>query len=497
MTLLRHDARSTSVSAECCFVVRVRSAAVRLAFIDDAPRASSSASISLRLDENRSLTSAGTAVTSANPLVTAPHSTPSEFVKPARKYCLVDVAGGLGVAVEDPAVDGSPRPVAAFDGVRDECVGVELRVHVARGPVAKPGNDHSAGLDALHLAVDGPTRDDRPPVEVLECLGDGMVVCVDDMAGGVLVGEPVKHAHRLGCRPRQIPAGRPVRTDSAELALGSGQPTLHQFGERAAVDLAVEAESLGCAADPLAGCFALAGVVVLDPGGDRLDVVVDRPRAWIGASRSSTRRRRHPGTCSCKAVQPRHRDGRRRRTQQPGRGVAAGAKQRLCILCQLKMSVFVPLISVSPDGVASSRWERSAHRVVVVVETCFVRRSRGAPSGLMRTEVVDVDGRVQLVEGLLVDAVEVGDLSMMESPSSRGGGGVMLQWQRRCRRRYHPVVGDAARRGRCDLESFETVQRFHEASGSTEAEGVGEFIEVEGRRDATGESQRHGAPQDP
>ena len=93
-----------------------------------------------------------------------------------------------------------------------------------------------------------------------------------------VVGHGVEHARRLRCLERQVEAGHPARVRAHRVAVrgqpaGAGTEPGEHGSQIVGVDLAVEAERLGAAADPLAVRLAGTGVVVVERLGDTGQVV--------------------------------------------------------------------------------------------------------------------------------------------------------------------------------------------------------------------------------
>jgi hypothetical protein len=105
----------------------------------------------------------------------------------------------------------------------------------------------------------------------------GCLVGFVDLDRGVDAAEPPEQRDRLWRREGQIEAGdRAVSWDAlaaeqriAVDRVAASEHRLELFG----ADLALKAQLLGGAADPLAGNLALAGVVVLGACGDLVEVV--------------------------------------------------------------------------------------------------------------------------------------------------------------------------------------------------------------------------------
>ena len=105
------------------------------------------ASICWRRRENSMIWSRVNPSMSAMPLRTGCQRTPSRSVSSAAEFGFVEVAGGLLVPVQEPAVQGPPHAVDAFDPVGDDDVGVELGVVLSAGELGEPGGHVPVGVD--------------------------------------------------------------------------------------------------------------------------------------------------------------------------------------------------------------------------------------------------------------------------------------------------------------------------------------------------------------
>ncbi len=104
---------------------------------------------------------------------------------------LIEVAGRLGVAVEEASVERAPLTVVAVNQVRHQCVGMKKRIAGARGPVAE-GSRHESGRVDRDDAVGPPAPEGGVAFEVVEGEEDGRVVGVDDLVGSFLRAEGVE-----------------------------------------------------------------------------------------------------------------------------------------------------------------------------------------------------------------------------------------------------------------------------------------------------------------
>ena len=131
---------------------------------------------------------------------------------------LVEVAGGEPVALEDRlAVERTPRAVArGLRHVRDDHVGVEVRVLRPARAVLIGGRDEPAGVLAMD-AVAAATGHARLVFEVAERRLPRRQVRLVDCAAGLLVAERVEEADALRRREDEVEPGdrrEPLRLDA-------------------------------------------------------------------------------------------------------------------------------------------------------------------------------------------------------------------------------------------------------------------------------------------
>ena len=185
---------------------------------------------------------------------------------------LVQVAGGLGVHVQLPAVESRPTAVRPAGEVCDENVGVQMGITGAAGAMPEGRGEEPA---AIGQAM--PTRAEPHPtglaLHILERLGHGGVVCSAHCTGAFVIAESEQDRHRLRCVERQIERGDTVLGLGDEPFTRVRVAAVEDHVQVCTVDLAVEAQFLSHRASPAPGRFAGADVVVLTPIGDRLLVV--------------------------------------------------------------------------------------------------------------------------------------------------------------------------------------------------------------------------------
>ena len=193
------------------------------------------------------------------------------------KRRLVEEPSGAHGAVERPSVERAP-PALGADEVGDKRVGVQLRV-------AGPGRAVTECRDGDAIAVD-PSRPAAAAagqpclaVDEVECLQHRRVVRRPGRVGHLGVADTEQDRDGLRRREREVKRGdRPV-TDLAQTRAIPGPHAAQQLRELVSLDGPGEAELRGARAEPAPGCLAAAGVVVLEPVGDRVDVVALRAAA--------------------------------------------------------------------------------------------------------------------------------------------------------------------------------------------------------------------------
>ena len=185
---------------------------------------------------------------------------------------LVEVAAGLGLPIQRAAVERAPLAVVATGQVRDQDMGVELRVAGPRGAVKELGGDEPVADEVLG-AVDTAPRPARLPFHPPERRVDRAVVRLAHLPRDRRVGEGPQHRHRFRGREREVEARDPVFAGLGEPDTGTRVTAFEDTVQQLGFDDAVEVEEFRSAAGPLAGFFAVAEVVVLDTRRDRVEVV--------------------------------------------------------------------------------------------------------------------------------------------------------------------------------------------------------------------------------
>ena len=122
---------------------------------------------------------------------------------------LVEVAGGAGLPQQRTAMQRPPHAVVAAGQVRDEHVGVELRIPGPAGAVHEPRGDEAVTGDVFD-AVDASSGDAGLAFEPAERGVDRPVVRRAHRADRVGITETEQHGHGLRCREREIETRDPV-----------------------------------------------------------------------------------------------------------------------------------------------------------------------------------------------------------------------------------------------------------------------------------------------
>jgi len=138
---------------------------------------------------------------------------------------VVEVAGGLGVPVDRPAVQRRPAAIRARR-VRDDRVGVQLRIPRSAGAIAKRRHDEPVAAQKPPAALAAP-RERRLTLQIPQRPGDRLVVCVAHHPGRPRVGKTEQDRSGLRCTERQ------VKPRDIMLALRLPQPRLAAARRRA------------------------------------------------------------------------------------------------------------------------------------------------------------------------------------------------------------------------------------------------------------------------
>jgi hypothetical protein len=188
---------------------------------------------------------------------------------------LVQVAGGLGMPVQRAAVQGRPAPVRALGEVGDQDVGVQQRIPGPAHAMLVAGCQQTAASDSLAAGMPA-ARPRRRPLQVPQRLPDRGVMRGDDRPDDVGSAEGVQQTHALGRAEGQIePGHRPGTNPVGKRRAGRGVATCEQPAQPLLGDGSGKREPGGLAADPAAGSFAAAGVVLLLGVSDLVEVVVE------------------------------------------------------------------------------------------------------------------------------------------------------------------------------------------------------------------------------
>jgi hypothetical protein len=107
------------------------------------PASRAASTISCRRRENTLRTSAGSASSSPAPLLTGPPLKAQALADLDAQVCLVEVAGGLGVLIQLPAIQRGPAPIRAAGDVRAHHMRMQLRIKRPRHPMAIGGGDQA------------------------------------------------------------------------------------------------------------------------------------------------------------------------------------------------------------------------------------------------------------------------------------------------------------------------------------------------------------------
>jgi hypothetical protein len=152
-------------------------------------------------------------------------------------------------------------------------VGVKLGIAGAAHPVAK-GGAHKAPAAGRGVAVAPKAGERRLALQIAERGADGALVRFSDPIRGLAVTDRPQHADRLRRREGDVEAGHAVLAQVARQRLAAARiKGIEDRVELGALDLAGELELVGAGAAPAPRRLALARVVVLGAGGDRVQVI--------------------------------------------------------------------------------------------------------------------------------------------------------------------------------------------------------------------------------
>ena len=186
---------------------------------------------------------------------------------------LVEVPGGGGVQEQPASVEGPPLPVGALGHVGHEHVGVEVRVTGPAGPVPERRDHETVDLDLVHPVLPG-TGPSRLALDVRERGVDRGLVRVANHRGRVGITETGEQRHGLRCPKSQVEPGDLPTPEPAELLARRRVEPGPDRVEVVGSDFAVESRGRAGGPGPSAGRFADAAVVLVDPVGDGVEVVV-------------------------------------------------------------------------------------------------------------------------------------------------------------------------------------------------------------------------------
>ena len=119
---------------------------------------------------------------------------------------LIDRAGGLLVVINLVPVDRAPHPVDAPQLVRNQRVGVQLRIPSTRRPVVKQRRHQPRGRD-LFDAVGAAPRQRRMHIQIRQRGGHRGPVRVHNLLSGNRSTQRPQGADALGCGERQVETG--------------------------------------------------------------------------------------------------------------------------------------------------------------------------------------------------------------------------------------------------------------------------------------------------
>ncbi len=205
------------------------------------------------------------------------------------QYALVHRSGGQLRAVEGLAVECGPLAVGPASQVRNEDMGVQMRVASTARSVPEPRSDEPDTRESsrtellersrLRLTIVRPATDETGfSFEPTDRFFDGDVGGLDDLGTHERIPKCIEHTHRLRSRERQVET-RDTVLPRLDLVTVRGQPgpgvEASKDGSKLITgDLVVKIEGVVGESEPAATSFAGAGVVVVDAVGDLAEVVL-------------------------------------------------------------------------------------------------------------------------------------------------------------------------------------------------------------------------------
>jgi len=224
-----------------------------------------------------------------DPVLRCPPSDPQLLRQFGTEGGVVERRESALVALDQSGVEGEPSAVGRLHPVRDDNVGVDLRIERTAGVLSEQRGDDPVGVDDRDLAADavpGVGMSFDPAHERL----DGEVVGVEDSSPGVVVAECEEYGHGLRRRAGDVETSdRVPAVDAAEVPVRVVRDATVHHGEEVLVDQLTDQAELDSdqaeldsgRADPAASGFVGVEVVVRE----LLDVV---------AAGSQTLQGRHP-----------------------------------------------------------------------------------------------------------------------------------------------------------------------------------------------------------
>ena len=212
------------------------------------------------------------------PLLHRPPPQPELPADPMTEFCVVEVAGGLRVPVDRPAVQCRPATLSARR-VRDDRMGVQLRVARATGAMTERRDEQPVATQEPPAALAAP-RERRLTLQVPKRRRDRLVVCGAHHPGRLCLDKAEQDRNGLRCTERQ------VKPRDVMLALRLPQPRLAAVRRRAGehrrerliINAALEPQQPCAAPGPHPGSLAGPLVVVLPAPGDSVGVIPPRLR---------------------------------------------------------------------------------------------------------------------------------------------------------------------------------------------------------------------------
>jgi hypothetical protein len=196
---------------------------------------------------------------------------------------LVQVAGRLGVAVDEAAVQRPPPTLGVTNEVGDEHVVVQQRIAGARGAMLEAGGDESHPAHWHHAAFAPAPTERRLSLQVAQRGAHRRLVAQLDLARYLSLTERKQQRHAL-----RRPEGEVISGQALPSALGASQRlcarwivAIENGSEVLGPHLAAQSQGACPGPEPLPWRLASVEVIVLDAAGHGLEVILSGVAAQL------------------------------------------------------------------------------------------------------------------------------------------------------------------------------------------------------------------------